>query len=65
MDPEAAETGFALAALFLVGSAYGTLAVIGGGLYLAYRRSLRRQIDRLLGSVDGSRAVEPTAGGRS
>lgn len=56
-----AETGFALAAALLVGSAYGTLAVIGGGLYLAHRRSVRREVERLLDSLSGSGVGESIA----
>lgn len=60
-----ADTGYAIAAIYLVGSAYATLAVVGGGLYLAYRRAVRREVNRLLGSVTTPSTAGPVGRGRS
>lgn len=59
-----AEVGLLLGAAFLVAAAYGVLAVIGGGLYLAYRKGVRREVDRLLRSVPGAAGSRPGAGRR-
>lgn len=48
---DAAGTGLVLGAIFLTAAAYGTLALVGGGLYLAWRKAVRREVDRLLRSV--------------
>ncbi len=58
-----AGTGHLLGMLFLAVAAYGTLAVIGGGLYLAHRRAVRRQVERLIGSLPTAADAEPPRGG--
>ena len=43
--------GHLLGILFPLAAAYGTLAVIGGGLYLTHRRAARRRVERLIASL--------------
>lgn len=63
-----AEAGHLLGMLFLAAAAYGTLAVIGGGLYLAHRRAVRRRVERLIESLrsasDGPSTADAPGGGR-
>ena len=46
------EPGLLVGGLFLALSAYAALAVIGGGLFLAHRRAVREEVERLLRSVE-------------
>lgn len=57
-----AEAGHLLGMLFLAAAAYGTLAVIGGGLYLAHRRAIRRQVERLIDSLPVASDAGPRGG---
>ena len=52
-----AQAGFFWSALFLMLVPYFLLAAVGGGLFYAYRRAVRREVERLLSSVGSPPAV--------
>lgn len=54
--------GLLWGALFLMVVPYLVVALIGGGLFLAYRREIRDEVARLLRSVD--RTPADTVAGR-
>lgn len=45
---ESVATGFAWSIAFMMAVPYALLGVIGGGLFLAYRRSARREVEAFL-----------------
>lgn len=46
-DP-ALQAGFMWSGLFLMATPYLVVGIIGGGLYYAYRKSVRREVDSFL-----------------
>lgn len=42
------QTGFLWSSILLMVTPYLVVGIIGGGLYFAYRRSIREQVDRFL-----------------
>lgn len=61
------ETGLLAGGLFLALAAYGAFAIIGGGLLLARRRAVRKEVERLLRSVtrEGTGVPARRSAGRS
>lgn len=45
---ESVASGFAWSIAFMMAAPYTLLGVIGGGLYLAYRRAARREVEAFL-----------------
>lgn len=54
--------GLVWGGLFLMATPYLVLAIVGGGLWLAYRREVRAEVDRLIRSVEEERTVDPVPG---
>lgn len=46
------QAGFVLSGLLMMATPYFVLAVVGGGLFFAYRRSVRREVESLIGEVE-------------
>ncbi len=46
------QAGFMWSGLLMMATPYFVLAVVGGGLFLAYRRSVRREVESLIGEAE-------------